>query len=139
MQDLPHPAPGSVDQLLAYDWPGNVRELENLVERALILSQLPGSDGLLRFTLRSPSPVPVKGKATQKQDDVILPLDEIIAAHIEQALQRSGGRVEGENGAAQMLGVHPSTLRARMRKLGIPHGRERQAKRIARKSFSLSG
>jgi transcriptional regulator with GAF, ATPase, and Fis domain len=66
----------------------------------------------------------VKTDATQKRGEV-RPLDEVIAAHIEEALDRSKGRVEGENGAAQRLGLHPSTLRGRMRKLGIPHGRRR--------------
>jgi transcriptional regulator with GAF, ATPase, and Fis domain len=133
IQNLPHLAPGAMDQLQTYDWPGNVRELENLVERALIQSQLPDNDGLLRFGTPSPSSVFMKSKADQKQDDVIRPLDEIIAAYIEQALDHSGGKVEGQNGTAQMLRIHPSTLRGRMRKLGISHGRKRQANRISRK------
>jgi transcriptional regulator with GAF, ATPase, and Fis domain len=125
LQNVPQLAPGAVDQLRTYEWPGNVRELENLVERALILSQLPGNDGLLRFGLPSRSRVSLKATATQKADGDIVPLDEIIAAHIEQAMDLSGGRVEGEKGAAQRLGLHPSTLRGRMRKLGIPHGKRR--------------
>jgi transcriptional regulator with GAF, ATPase, and Fis domain len=126
IQNLPHILPGAVEDLKEYDWPGNVRELENLVERALILSQLPGNDGLLRFG--TPSSSAVSTKRREKQDNVIRPLNEIIAAHIDHALELSEGRVEGGNGAAQMLGIHPSTLRGRMRKLGIPHGRKRKSR-----------
>ncbi|MCJ8500866.1 helix-turn-helix domain-containing protein [Desulfatitalea alkaliphila] len=50
----------------------------------------------------------------------------MIAAHFRLALDRAGGRVEGEGGATRLLGIHPSTLRARMRKLGIPFGRKRR-------------
>jgi transcriptional regulator with GAF, ATPase, and Fis domain len=54
-------------------------------------------------------------------------LDAVMAAHIRRVLEKTGGRVEGKNGAAEMLGLHPSTLRARMRKLGIAFGRRRMA------------
>lgn len=126
IQDLPHLEQGAMDRLQSYAWPGNVRELENLVEQALILSQMPDNEGLLRFSTPSLSRVSSKSKTAQEQDDIIRPLDEIITAHIEQAIERSGGRIEGEEGAAQMLGLHPSTLRGKMRKLDIPYGRKRQ-------------
>jgi transcriptional regulator with GAF, ATPase, and Fis domain len=119
----PSLAQGALDRLLAYHWPGNVRELENLVERELILSQVTDGGDLLRFDIPSIVAVSKKNEVTEKQDDDIHPLDEIIAAYIQKALARSDGRIEGENGAAQMLGLHPSTLRGRMRKLGIPYGR----------------
>ncbi len=129
MQNVPSLAQGALDRLLAYDWPGNVRELENLVERALILNQVTDRGGALSFDV--PSMVQVSGKkdgVTTKGGDVIQPLDEMIAAHIKKALDSSGGRVEGEKGAAQMLGLHPSTLRGRMRKLGIHYGRRTLSK-----------
>jgi len=131
IRNLPTLAQGALEQLRAYDWPGNVRELENLVERGLILNQMAGGDGLLRLDKPSTPPVSVKNEVAVKQGDVIRPLDEIIGAHIRAALDHSEGKVEGENGAAQMLGLHPSTLRGRMRKLGIPHGRIRQENRIS--------
>jgi transcriptional regulator with GAF, ATPase, and Fis domain len=130
IRNLPSLDRGALDRLQAYDWPGNVRELENLVERALIHSQMADGDGWLRFDMPSTPPVSMKSKVTEKQSD-IRPLDETIAAHIQEALDRSKGRVEGQNGAAQMLRLHPSTLRGRMRKLGIPHGRKRQANRLS--------
>ncbi|WP_459944598.1 helix-turn-helix domain-containing protein [Desulfocastanea catecholica] len=49
----------------------------------------------------------------------------MIVAHIRRCLDSSAGRIEGKNGAAKKLGLHPSTLRARMRKYGIPHGKKR--------------
>jgi transcriptional regulator with GAF, ATPase, and Fis domain len=126
IRQIPSPAPGTIEKCLAYGWPGNVRELENLVERALIFSQMQGNDGFLRFDIPSPAHMPVPAGKESCPDQAIRPLDEIIAAHIETALDRSRGRVDGKNGAAQLLGVHPSTLRGRMRKLGIRHGKSRQ-------------
>jgi formate hydrogenlyase transcriptional activator len=128
MQNVPSLAQGALDRLLAYDWPGNVRELENLVERALILNQVTNGEGLLNFDVPSMVQVSGKDEVTIKGDDVIQPLDEMVAAHMKKALNRSGGRVEGENGAAHILGLHPSTLRGRMRKLGISHGRRTMSK-----------
>ncbi len=129
IQHLPSPAPGTIETCQAYEWPGNVRELENLVERALIFNQMPGNDGLLRFDILSSTHMPVPAGTAQCPDQAIRPLDEVMADHIENALHHSGGRVEGKNGAAQLLGLHPSTLRARMRKLGIHHGKSRQSSR----------
>jgi transcriptional regulator with GAF, ATPase, and Fis domain len=51
-------------------------------------------------------------------------LDEINAEHIKQALRTAGGKINGPSGAAQLLGLHPNTLRKRMNKLGIPYGRK---------------
>ena len=130
IRNLPSLAPGVLDRLQAYDWPGNVRELENLVERELILNQLKDGDGLLRFDMPASVPVSVKDPVAKEQGDMIRPLEAVIAAHIERALDRSKGLVEGKNGAARMLGLHPSTLRGRMRKLGIPHGRKRRSNRM---------
>jgi transcriptional regulator with GAF, ATPase, and Fis domain len=120
---LPALAPGALEELQAYPWPGNVRELENLVERALILSRAMESDGLLRFD-RFLQVLPAWEMAGDgKSSESIAPLEDVIAAHIQAALDRAGGRVEGTGGAAQLLDLHPSTLRGRMRKLGIPYGR----------------
>jgi transcriptional regulator with GAF, ATPase, and Fis domain len=119
-----------VNKLQTYTWPGNVRELENLVERALILKQMPGSDG--RLNIETPAGFRPPGEATPHKtpgDDRLRPLDEVIAAHIESALHRSSGKVEGRDGAAKILGLHPSTLRGRMRKLGIVHGKKGRALR----------
>jgi len=113
------------DSLQAYHWPGNVRELENLVERALIQNQIAGGDVPLtldRFPTDEQTHTPevrVKGPSD------ILPLNEAMKNHIRQALAHAGGKVEGRDGAAHILGLHPSTLRGRMKRLGIPYGRKK--------------
>src|SRR5262245_30613226 len=99
--------------LEAYDWPGNVRELENVLQRAIILST--GSTLTLGETwLPYIEPVAVGGQMT---------LAEIQRRHIQQILANSRWRIEGKGGAAQVLGLKPSTLRSRMSKLGIARPR----------------
>ena len=107
--------------LMAYDWPGNVRELENLIERALIRS----AGGVLSFETLLATQVPAGSEVTrgEGQNRTALSLDEINAQHIRQALEMAGGKINGPGGAAQILGVHPNTLRSRMTKLGISYGR----------------
>ena len=114
-------AAGAINKLMAYDWPGNVRELENLIERALIQS----TGGALSFETLSARQVPVGRELTRDagQNRTALSLDEINAQHIRQALEMAGGKINGPGGAAQILGLHPNTLRNRMNKLGIPYGR----------------
>jgi transcriptional regulator with GAF, ATPase, and Fis domain len=53
-------------------------------------------------------------------------MDRIVADHIRRALNKTNGKVEGQDGAARILGLHPSTLRGRMKKLGIPYGRNKK-------------
>jgi hydrogenase-4 transcriptional activator len=113
---------GAIDRLVAYDWPGNVRELENLIERALIQHR----GGALSFETLLPVSRP--GDRTPIQDSGrnqdLPPLDEMTVQHIRQALEMAGGKINGPRGAAQILGLHPNTLRNRMNKLGIPYGRK---------------
>jgi formate hydrogenlyase transcriptional activator len=101
----------SMERLIAYSWPGNVRELQNAVERAAILAQGPVLDletGLLPQA-EGPAAGP-KGPRT---------LEDLTRSHILDALRSSRGVVEGPRGAARLLGLHPNTLRSRMKKLGI--------------------
>lgn len=114
----------ALEQLQKYHWPGNVRELENLVERALILNQITGSSDLLRFEPLAATPAFQKNEAGGRPDPVIRPLEDMIASYIQKTLEHTGGKVEGVGGAAKLLGLHPSTLRGRMKKLGIPYGRK---------------
>jgi transcriptional regulator with GAF, ATPase, and Fis domain len=122
LTEIPVLAPGAIDRLMAYDWPGNVRELENLIERALIQSR---GDKLSFETLSAPQ-VPVGREVTRDagRSRTALSLDEINARHIRQALEMTGGKINGPGGAAQILGLHPNTLRSRMNKLGIPYKRK---------------
>jgi transcriptional regulator with GAF, ATPase, and Fis domain len=113
---------GAIDRLVAYDWPGNVRELENMIERALIQHR----GGALSF--ETLLPVSHSGARRPIQDSGrnrdLPPLDEMTVQHIRQALEMAGGKINGTGGAAQILGLHPNTLRNRMNKLGIPYGRK---------------
>ncbi len=119
LRAYPSLAPGMIDTLMAYDWPGNVRELENAVERAIILSR--GKDELI-FADIPGFAFPMLLKQEDKHDGV-LALREVEAKHIRRILARAKGRINGSDGAAELLGMNPGTLRHRMRKLGIPFGR----------------
>jgi transcriptional regulator with GAF, ATPase, and Fis domain len=120
LAERPVLATGALDKLMAYDWPGNVRELENLIERALIQSR----GDILSFETLSAPQVPAGREVTREAgpNRTLLSLEEINAQHIRQALEMAGGKINGPGGAAQILGLHPNTLRARMNKLGIPYG-----------------
>jgi len=92
--------------LQQYAWPGNVRELENIIERAVITTQ----DNTLRVELPETPALAFKTGKT---------LEEVEREYIIQVLNSKNWRIEGPKGAAVLLGLNPSTLRARMRKLGI--------------------
>jgi DNA-binding NtrC family response regulator len=104
-------APAFIDSARAYDWPGNIRELENVVERAMVMSRGDPLEGTVLPPAASPgSPAPSVVHGT---------LEEIERAHIRRVLEGAHWVIEGELGAARMLGLNPSTLRGRLRKLGI--------------------
>jgi DNA-binding NtrC family response regulator len=107
---------------MAYHWPGNVRELENVIERALILSkgQALSFDDLAVVKSKEGTQTYVEAQ------DTPLKLDEITSQHIRRVLEMTKGKVHGKGGAAELLGINPSTLRNRMNQLGIPYGRKRQ-------------
>ena len=113
---MPTLAPGAIDRLLKYDWPGNVREVANVVERALIQS----NGRPLVFDDVTPSP-----RKTVETPGGPVKLQEVEAQHIRQVVKMAGGKIEGKNGAAEILGINAATLRHRMRKLGIPFGRSK--------------
>lgn len=112
--------PGAMEKLLAYHWPGNVRELANLIERALIQNR----SGALSFETLPAAHTQADHEVPRKSgpNPNVLSLQEINSRHIRQALEMAGGKINGPGGAAQILGLNPSTLRARMKKLGIPYG-----------------
>jgi len=109
-----------VRRLKAYDWPGNVRELENLIERAVIISDM-GELDLIRAlpeTERPNAPERVIEAATARVLTA-KDLEEFERKNLIAALNSCAWRVAGENGAAQALGLKPSTLNSRMKALGI--------------------
>jgi len=101
----------TMDKLKAYNWPGNIRELRNVIERSIIISPdstLRVSDELISSQQHSPiaSAPPIS-------------LDEVQRVHILAILKKTGGKIEGTDGAAAILQMKPSTLRNRINKLGI--------------------
>jgi len=115
---IPPLSPGAIDRLMEYHWPGNVRELENIIERTLILDK----KGPLQFDHLKADQGPGAVHRSKQQDD-IENLDEVFIRHIQKVLDRTGGKIHGAGGAADLLGINPNTLRNRMKKLGIVYGR----------------
>jgi transcriptional regulator with GAF, ATPase, and Fis domain len=99
--------PSAMDALMAYHWPGNVRELENVIERALILSE---SSKLMLEGLGDAHADPLRAGDG---------LADVERAHILSVLEECAWKVGGKGNAAERLGLHPNTLRSRMQKLGI--------------------
>lgn len=104
------------DRLYLYHWPGNVRELEHVVERALINSRSGSTAGELHFDLpesgsRKHSPIePFQGWPT---------LEELNSRYIDAVLEKTGGRLTGPKGAAALLGIHYTTLRAHLKRRSV--------------------
>jgi formate hydrogenlyase transcriptional activator len=104
----------ALHDMLLYDWPGNIRELEHLIERSMILSdcdmikqiQLPGPKNI--------TPVPVA-----KNEFIVRRMDENEKEYIINMLKYCQGRVGGADGAAELMGIPPSTLFSKMKKLSI--------------------
>jgi formate hydrogenlyase transcriptional activator len=126
----------TMDLLMEYSWPGNIRELQNLIERAVVLSKGPvlylepaffprdsafrGADPI------KPSDASEAQKGRDPADGLLssvgtadATLEDIARQHVLTTLDRCGGVIEGPKGAAKRLGLHPSTLRSRIAKLGI--------------------
>ena len=116
---IPTLSPGAIDPLMEYHWLGNVRELENVIERALILNPT----GPLTFEHLNLGQ-PKKALELRGQSEETDNLDELISRHIRRVLSKTKGKVNGPDGAAAFLGINPSTLRNRMKKLGIDYGRK---------------
>jgi PAS domain S-box-containing protein len=107
----------TMKEFTEYNWPGNVRELQNVIERAVIVS----SDGVLRLPepLGQATPGPASESRTFSDSTTVSTMGEAEREHILRALEATGWRINGPRGAAAMLKLHPSTLRFRMKKLGL--------------------
>jgi transcriptional regulator with GAF, ATPase, and Fis domain len=104
-------SPAVMEAMVQYPWPGNVRELKNLIERSVIVSP----DKELCITV----PSPPEGSAAPFPMDKVRPFAEMERSYLLHALKQADWRIEGVGGAADILSLNPSTLRSRMRKLGI--------------------
>jgi PAS domain S-box-containing protein len=102
---------GALQKLQGYDWPGNVRELQNVLERAVITAS--GDSLKILEDLGGP------GATVSSASNDGLKLEEVERSHILNTLNSSSWKISGEGGAAELLGINPSTLRSRMMKLGI--------------------
>jgi transcriptional regulator with GAF, ATPase, and Fis domain len=112
-------SPATVMRLSEYPWPGNVRELENVIERAVILSA--GSVlevGAELLAAPSPAPVPSQTRAGSAAQS----LAAVEREHVRSVLEQTGWVIEGPRGAAQILNLHPNTLRSRLKKMGLTRG-----------------
>ena len=106
---IPKISQKAIQALSEYTWPGNIRELENIIERAIVLSngktlniEIPKQNTVLFEELQS--------------------LEQIEKEYILKVLDKTKGKISGDNGAAKILGLHPNTLRSRMEKLNIKFG-----------------
>jgi len=132
---LPPQVPSREDAALlaAYPWPGNVRELASVMERAAILGEghrlevaaALGVTATPSAARPDPARAPMRPGSAASQE--VETLEAAMARHIERALSRCHGRIEGPFGAARLLAINPHTLRARMRKLGVDWQRFRDS------------
>lgn len=110
---IPRLSEETLARFMAYSWPGNVRELESSIWRSLITQQhcdvlecTPASDAALE-------------PAAKDCEEYFLTLDELNSSHIRRVLHYTKGKIHGKGGAAEILGINPSTLRSRMEKFGL--------------------
>ena len=108
IDSIPHDV---IDAFQSYHWPGNIRELQNVIERAVILAR--------GRVLHVDEPLDAVATETAPLAHAKSTLEEVERRHITRTLEEADWKISGEGGAAEVLGLNPSTLRARMRKLGI--------------------
>jgi transcriptional regulator with GAF, ATPase, and Fis domain len=118
-------SPEALDKIQRYTWPGNVRELKNVIERASILAVdgIIGPDHITGLRAEALEAAPrceeARSNGSEGSDGRKRSLNDAMADHIRQALKACGGKIYGPDGAAALLGLKPSTLQSRMKKLGI--------------------
>jgi len=113
--------PANLVQLQNYDWPGNVRELQNTIERALIMAQ----NGSLNFDFAKEgggatnSPAPAAPSLSNASVLTDIEFRQRERENVRAALNRAGWKIHGSGGAAELLGLKPTTLISRIKKLGL--------------------
>lgn len=98
----------SIDRLMDYDWPGNIRELEHVIERAIVLNQ--GEQLRIGNWFVN---------TNSELKNTLVTMEETERDHIIKVLEKTNGKIRGVNGAAEILGLKPTTLESRMKKLNI--------------------
>jgi len=115
---IPEIEAAMMEQLFGYQWPGNVRELENIIERSVILNE-----GTSKLNLKQPLTDILKNNppnvAIESLDDVKQIQMETERAHLISVLMIARGRIRGQNGAAELLKIKPTTLESKLLKLNI--------------------
>ena len=110
-KDVTHLTPDALAALHAYDWPGNIRELEHAVERAVIVCR--------GAAIRAPEIALELGETEKGSTETPATLEEVERRYVREVLESTGWVIKGPHGAAIILGLPVSTLRSRMKKLGI--------------------
>jgi len=103
----------AMKQLCAYNWPGNIRELQHLIERHVLMTKRSIID-----SFEMPEPFPI-ARFVLNPDLEIKSFDEMDKEHIISALRKSNGKIAGQGGAGELLKLRPTTLRSKMKRLGI--------------------
>jgi transcriptional regulator with GAF, ATPase, and Fis domain len=109
----------NVQQLQRYPWPGNVRELQHVIERAVITAE--GARLTIDLPARAAGPPGEPAAPIPAADSVLTDAEvrRLEADNIRRALRRAGGKVSGHGGAAELLGIKPTTLASRIKALGL--------------------
>jgi len=108
-------APQTMTRLIDYAWPGNIRELENIMERAVILTTGRTLEVAAEMLPANARPIAMDSESARPPTN----LEELERSHILSVLDQARWVIEGPRGAAKILGLHPNTLRSRMKRLGI--------------------
>ena len=99
--------------MMAYHWPGNIRELRHLIERAVLLAKGTSIEDILLPVLNDAA------QAEPESESRLKTIHEHERDYIISVLKKCNGRVWGAGAAAELLNIHPSTLKSKMKKLGI--------------------
>jgi DNA-binding NtrC family response regulator len=114
--------PAGLAMLQNYHWPGNIRELRNVIERAVIMAQGGAAEFDLPITITEPLPVKSSGEESSGTERDFLTEPEMLKRERDNllvVLEKTGWKIKGADGAAELLGIKPTTLLSRIKKMGL--------------------